>query len=292
MKEAAVENQKRQGNWKGKPKDLKKEQRILDYYKEHPDVPYRGIAEAVGVAEVTAYKTLKAHGLINSREQAQKNRRVRHERLVLTYRENNPTASLKEIADFVGLTPATVRKMLANNNASVPKKTPAHRDETNRLAEKRRMIEEYSENHPQATAEEVMAALGTSSTYTYTVLKEMNLPYTKKKRKNEEIVLSYAKENPTATPMEIAKAVGLSMTTVRKTLVDNNMQIVKGKKKKEREQKILQYKSQHPHCSQKEIAEAVGVSMTTVHSVLSAHGLNFSTLKKKEYESYLHVSGL
>ena len=162
------ESGKKSGKWHGRRKDAKKEELVLGYYTQNPHVPYRKIAEAVGVAEVTAYKVLKRHGFILPHGEAQHRRKSRNENAVLAYYKVNPTASFQEMTDALHLAQATIRKILINNNLTPPKLGSI---KPTKGGKKRKLIVEYKVAHPQATNKEVADALNCSRTYVYVTLK-------------------------------------------------------------------------------------------------------------------------
>ena len=158
---------KRVGKWHGRTKDVKKAELVLKYHAEHPDAPYREIAEVVGVAEVTAYNALKKHGLILPHKEAQHRRKSRNEKSVLAYYHENPSASIHEISEAAHLAPTTIRKILLANNIALPKTFTQKPDKT---AKKKRLILEYKLAHPGASNREIAEKLRCSRTYVYVTL--------------------------------------------------------------------------------------------------------------------------
>lgn len=162
---------KRIGKWHGKTKDLKKEKLVLEYHAEHPDVAYRDIAKAVGVSEVTAYKTLKNHGLMICHGAAQHRRKNRNEKAVMSYYYANPSATVTEISKVVHLAQVTVRKILLTNNITPARATGK---KPGKPPEKKTRILEYKAAHHEANYRDIADELQCSRAYVYVILKNEN----------------------------------------------------------------------------------------------------------------------
>ena len=142
---------KRVGKWHGRTKDVKKAELVLKYHAEHPDAPYREIAEVV----------------ILPHKEAQHRRKSRNEKSVLAYYHENPSASIHEISEAAHLAPTTIRKILLANNIALPK---TFTQKPGKTAKKKRLILEYKLAHPGASNREIAEELRCSRTYVYVTL--------------------------------------------------------------------------------------------------------------------------
>jgi len=118
------------------------------------------------------------------------------EKLVLDYIKENPTATVKEIANALNLTTVTVYFYLKKNK--IIYKSPT----------KEKPIVDYLKENPTATVKEIANALNVTTVTVYRHLEKNKIIH--KRPTKEKLVLDYIKENPKATAKEIVNALSVS----------------------------------------------------------------------------------
>ena len=250
-------------------------QEILDTRTQHPNWSQQQIATHVGVSRMSVNKVVKQHNLQPSKgsgvplsdQQVQK---------MLDARTQHPNWSQQQIATHVGVSRASVNKVVKQHNLQPSKGSGV------RLSDQQEQdILNAHTQHPNWSQRQIAAHVHVSPASVNRLFKQHNLQPSKgsgvplSDQQKQHILDAHARR-PNWSQRQIATHVDVSLASVNRLFKQHNLQSSKGSGvplSDQQKQHILDARIQHPNWSQRQIATHVGVSPMSVNKVVNQHNL-------------------
>ncbi|WP_421845497.1 hypothetical protein [Mycobacterium sp.] len=250
-------------------------QKILDARTQHPNWSQHQIAAHVGVSRMSVNKVVSQHNLQPSKGSGVPLSGQRVQK-ILDARTQHPNWSQQQIAAHVGVSRASVNKVVKQHNLQPSRGSGVRLSDQ----QEQEILNTYTQ-HPNWSQRQIATAVNVSQASVNRLFKQHNLQPGKGSGvplsdQQKQHILDAHTQHPNWSQRQIATHVNVSLASVNRLFKQHNLQSSRGSGvplSDQQKQHILDARTQHPNWSQRQIATHVGVSPMSVNKVVNQHNL-------------------
>ena len=196
------------------------------------------------------------------------------------YIKANPDETQPQIAKHFGVTKLTIHNLIKRYNINYQSKVVAFKLSKEEL-------ENYIKENPDKNITQIGEHYGVSKATISKLMRENEINFSDYKKQNSEIMVKelekLIKENPKLSQKEIADYFGVSKETIRRLVIENNIEYKTCKPKiTVTKEELESYIKAHPEKTKKEIGEYFNTSCDSIRLLINEFGIEYQIKHRRK----------